>query len=252
MPFIRVQKYPWRIQLSTELHEKLILIKSVEGLSNPEFAEKIEVSENTLKGIWKRGSTPKGDILEKVAAIWPEYAYWLLTGKENLPNHISPLSKNSDVRICRLVDVVRDVQSLDGPVRSEWFTEVVFLQVKEELSDLVALIKIKQENTFGPNHDSYILVSDDLNFVSNGGGQMKLKHFAWKLEELGRGDLIRTSSSRLISRNDMSELMMTYSLLSSSIKEMHITDDKLKQIHINFSKWRMEGHDYTPQTWNIY
>lgn len=228
------------------------MIKSVEGLTNPEFAEKIGVSENTLKGIWKRGSTPKGDILEKVTAVWPEYAYWLLTGKEDLPNHISPANKSADNKLCRLIDVIHDVSNLDGPIRSEWFTDVIFLQVKEELSDLACLIKVKQENSFPPNHDSYVLIYDGINFVSNGGGKMKLAAFAKKLVDLGREDLIRTSSSRLISLDDLSTLATSYQLLGSKIEAMDISDDKLKQIHLNFSKWRLEGADYSPRTWDFY
>lgn len=238
--------------MSTELHEKLILIKTAENLSNPEFAEKIGVSENTLKGIWKRGSTPKGDILEKTAAIWPKYAYWLMTGKEDFPRHISPLNKNSERKLCRLVDVIHNVTNLDGPIRAEWFVELIFLQVKEDLSDLACLIKVKKEDIVAPNHQSYVLLSDGINLVSNGGGKLKLVALARKLTELGREDLIRTATSRLIARDDLTNLKKLYQLDESLIEPMHIYDDKTQQLHMNFSKWRLEGANYTPETWDFY
>ena len=233
--------------MSTELHEKLIVIKSVEGLTNAEFAEKIAVSENTLKGIWKRGSTPKGDILEKVAAVWPEYAFWLITGKEHLPRHISPANKNAVNELTRLVDVIHDVGSLEGSIRAEWFTDLIFLQVSDELNDLAALIRIKQEDRFAPKHASYILINDHMNFMSNGGGKQKLQLFAESLESLGRGDLIRSSSSRLITQENLTQLINDYELPSANICGMDIQGDELRKIHVNFTKWRVEGATYSPK-----
>ncbi|MFQ3215330.1 MAG: transcriptional regulator with XRE-family HTH domain [Marivirga sp.] len=237
--------------MSTELYEKLIVIKTAEGLTNSEFANKIGVSENTLKGIWKRGSTPKGDILEKVSAIWPEYAYWLLTGREQLPKHISPMNKHADNILLRAADIVHDVGNLDGPIRAEWFTDIIFLQSAGNLNDVSAVIKIKQESYFSPRHISCLMLIDGMNFGSNGGGKLKLQTFAKSLEDLGRDDLIRTAKTALISEVDTAQFIENYELPYSNIKGMHIEGDDLRKIHINFSKWRLEGSSYIPKEWGF-
>ena len=61
------------------------------GYGRRTFAKKIEIPEERLRNI-ERGTIRAGDdILDPIAENWPEYAYWLMTGKTDEEHgHISP------------------------------------------------------------------------------------------------------------------------------------------------------------------
>jgi len=64
--------------MSISIAEKIEKIRIEKGLTQPVFADEIEVSVNTYRAILKRGSSPRFDVVEKVAKRWPDYALWLL------------------------------------------------------------------------------------------------------------------------------------------------------------------------------
>jgi hypothetical protein len=233
--------------MSTNILARVLMIGESEGLNNTELAKELGFSASSIRTLIHRGSTPKSEMLEAIGKKWPEYAYWLITGDVNLPKHMSPIFKHADNTLLRAADIVHDVGNLDGPIRAEWFTDIIFLQSTGNLDDVSAVIKIKQESYFSPRHISCLLVIDHMNFRSNGGGKSKLQIFAKSLEDLGRDDLIRTAKTALISKENIAQFIENYELPYSNIKGMHIEGDDLRKIHINFSKWRFEGSSYTPK-----
>ncbi|WP_440996590.1 helix-turn-helix domain-containing protein [Arhodomonas sp. SL1] len=56
-------------------------IRETEGLGRTKFAELLGVSMRTIQGIEQRGSSPRQEVMEAIANHWPQYSYWLLTGK---------------------------------------------------------------------------------------------------------------------------------------------------------------------------
>lgn len=46
----------------------------------PSLEQKTGIPTATWRTWWTRGGTPSGLLLEAVGKLWPEYAYWLLTG----------------------------------------------------------------------------------------------------------------------------------------------------------------------------
>lgn len=68
--------------MSISIAEKIEKVRAESGLTQPEFADEIGVSINTYKAIIKRGSSPRFEIVERVAARWPKYALWLVLEEE--------------------------------------------------------------------------------------------------------------------------------------------------------------------------
>lgn len=52
-------------------------------MSRPEFAREIGIPPRTLETLENRATSPREAVLKAVAEKYPEYCYWLLTGKVN-------------------------------------------------------------------------------------------------------------------------------------------------------------------------
>ncbi len=61
--------------------KRLRKIREAETSGRAEFANVIDVPKSTIASYEQSGNAPRIDVLEKVAKKWPQYAYWLLTGK---------------------------------------------------------------------------------------------------------------------------------------------------------------------------
>lgn len=92
--------------MSIAIFEKIEKVRAAESLTQAEFALKIGVSVNTLIAMKSRGSSPRFEVVEKVAEVWPQYAYWLITDRTDPPNHISPIGEFHE-RV--LFDVVESI-----------------------------------------------------------------------------------------------------------------------------------------------
>ncbi|MBW3568087.1 MAG: helix-turn-helix domain-containing protein, partial [Proteobacteria bacterium] len=58
-------------------------LRESEGMSRPAFAEHIGVPARTVETMEQRASSPREPMLKAVAEKYPQYCYWLLTGKVN-------------------------------------------------------------------------------------------------------------------------------------------------------------------------
>lgn len=77
--------------MSSDLAQKIRLIRETETSGRAEFSELIGVPKKTLIGIEQTGRVPKGDLLAAICSQWPKYTLWLMTGQVNEPaGQVSP------------------------------------------------------------------------------------------------------------------------------------------------------------------
>ncbi len=60
------------------------MVREAHELSQSAFATRIGISVRTIHTLEYRGTSASVQIVAAVAEQWPEYSYWLLTGKVNL------------------------------------------------------------------------------------------------------------------------------------------------------------------------
>lgn len=77
------------------LFQRLTLIQQAEKLTDTQFAAVLGASYHTIINARRRGTEPSANLLKNTAERWPEYAYWLLTGKTDSEHgHHSPETKH--------------------------------------------------------------------------------------------------------------------------------------------------------------
>jgi len=80
--------------------EKIRLIRESTGEGRTLFARRIGITQDALTKIENGKQRAREDAIENVAKLWPEYAYWLVTGRTDPgAGHISPAieSKTEDL-----------------------------------------------------------------------------------------------------------------------------------------------------------
>jgi transcriptional regulator with XRE-family HTH domain len=77
-----------------DLKDRIKEIEKVEGLTREELARKIDITYTRLRNLVGGQTKFRMEDLEAISAIYPEYEYWIYTGKE-LPagGQISPMTK---------------------------------------------------------------------------------------------------------------------------------------------------------------
>lgn len=240
-------KFIWRaLVLSTVFAEKIEALRAELCLSQPEFAMEIGVSINTYKGIIKRGSSPRFELVQQIATRWPQYAYWLLTDKTHWPRHLAP--GQNDQSVLRFFEFVDNVSPEidDLMTKPEWFGRLVFLQCSDERNDLKAFIETKQPARLG--FKQCIFIGGNINYCSDGSGKNGLIGLARYFESVNRPDLIRTSERKLITRINLTALYESWEINESDLLMPDLAKaDWLKKSHMNFSAWKMQGVDYEPK-----
>jgi len=74
--------------------EKLKLLRKTEGYTQKKFAELLESSEISIRNYEAGRKNPNGKFYMKLCKIFPEYAYWITTGRIDPPKHIDPYIKS--------------------------------------------------------------------------------------------------------------------------------------------------------------
>lgn len=64
--------------------ERIRVLRESTGLGRTLFARKTDIKEATLVTLEHDRSKPGFEILQKLVLSYPEYCYWLITGKVNL------------------------------------------------------------------------------------------------------------------------------------------------------------------------
>ncbi|WP_370981012.1 helix-turn-helix transcriptional regulator [Agaribacterium sp. ZY112] len=231
--------------MSIPIHEKIERIRAAVGLSQADFAELVGLSVNTLKAIVKRGSSPRFEVVEQIARRWPQYAYWLLTGQTMSPSHVSPLQ--ADQLIYRVFDSANNPEPVVSElmVKPEFLTQLIFLQCIDEPNDLYCLIEAKAYTA--SQTKQCVLVSGNMNFCSDDKGALGLAKFAEFIERIGREDLVKSSHMKHVFSSDLEKLISSSEIAGEQLAEPDLGTAKWKMyVHLNFSKWRMDGARYEP------
>ncbi len=77
-----------------DLKERIKEIERVENLTREELARKIDITYTRLRNLVGGQTKFRMEDLEALSAVFPEYEYWIYTGKE-IPEggQISPMTK---------------------------------------------------------------------------------------------------------------------------------------------------------------
>lgn len=81
------------------MRERIRQIREHEGLSRPQFAQETGIPAKTWQNVENGLQKANEDHLQAIAQRWPEYAYWLMTGKTqpeagNVSPELDELRKN--------------------------------------------------------------------------------------------------------------------------------------------------------------
>ncbi len=69
--------------MSSELTQRMREIRETEMSGRHEFSQLVGINKKTLESLEQTGRAPKGELLEAVCRIWPQYTLWLMTGQVN-------------------------------------------------------------------------------------------------------------------------------------------------------------------------
>lgn len=76
----------------TDRMKTLVNFKTTELKKYKEMEELTHITAASWRSWWNRGGPPSGEMIEAVCAIWPDYAFWLVTGITDFDHgHNSPL-----------------------------------------------------------------------------------------------------------------------------------------------------------------
>lgn len=231
------------------LSEKLRIIREAELKTRDEFSKEIGIPKRTLEGIENEGRSPRSDVVEAVALHYPQYAFWLVTGKTNPPNHISPENIEAE-KIKRIFEFIShprpELAQTDLMIKPEWISQVSFLQVSTEKSRVFCLVTTKQQERSGISQ--CLLLDGNFNFYSNARGKIALRDLADFFIGIGREDLILTSDLKLIREGSAEKIYSSWEISESELMIPDLSKASwLKEIYINFTAWRQQKKDYQPK-----
>lgn len=90
----------------TDRMKTLVGLKTTELKKYKEMEELTGITAASWRSWWNRGGPPSGEMVEAVSAIWPEYAFWLVTGIDDYKHgHHAPTLHES----CRHRTAARDL-----------------------------------------------------------------------------------------------------------------------------------------------
>jgi transcriptional regulator with XRE-family HTH domain len=238
--------------VSSDLFIRLKKIQDYTGLSIKEFGERISVPDNTLRTMWRRESTPKGEILERVAIEWPEYAMWLITGKDRyMPTPKSFYENATYFHAFDIVDII-DARFMDTPIsldeiiiKPSQFLKLIMIQSDENENDLGALLLIDQDGDVrkNPRIRALWVQAGNINFASQHGGKLALKIFRDWLRK-NCPDLMEKAILRSCNALAMGEIHKSKQLSEAFTNEI---DEKIgtnKLLKESFNKWKQGEKDW--------
>lgn len=69
--------------MSSELTRRMREIREAETSGRHEFSQRVGINKKTLESLEQSGRAPKGELLEAICGVWPQYTLWLMTGQVN-------------------------------------------------------------------------------------------------------------------------------------------------------------------------
>ncbi|MBU71299.1 helix-turn-helix transcriptional regulator [Spongiibacter sp.] len=232
--------------MSISIAEKIEKIRVESGLTQPEFADEVGISINTYKAILKRGSSPRFEVVEKIAKRWPKYSLWLLTGNaepENQQYFPGHSFGDTGKAVYHVVDRV-DARFMDRcVVKSEAIDRLIFIQNSEDEYDLGAILLVDNQIMYRisarENDSGIVWVSTgNMSFVSEGGGRLALSAFRRWLVEKNK-DLIRSAEYMQLESDQIEGIWRNLHLAGRLLRP--VESQCLKQ---RFEEW-VEGGQYS-------
>ena len=226
--------------MSTSFVEKIEKIRGETGLSQSDFSEKIGISINTYKSLLKRNGAPRFELIESIAAIWPEYCLWLLTDQIEPDNGQFKPSINQDDQFTDCFNIVdsADARFMDKcATKAEALKKLIFIQNAEDENDLAAIITIDNGLMYQISNNSHItgclwVSSGNINFFSNGGGRLALSVFRdWLMD--ANSDLVSTAEIRKLKEQYFNEV---YKVLKLPVSAFETVDNDF--IRSRFEDWK--------------
>ncbi len=231
------------------LSERLRAIREVELKTREEFSKEIGIPKRTVEGIENEGRSPRSDVIEAVASCYPQYAFWLITGKTNPPNHISPENLEAE-KIKRVFEFIShprpELAHADLMIKPEWISQVTFLQISTDRSKVLCLLTTKQQER--AEITQCMLMEGRFNFYSNAKGKLALRDLADFFISIGREDLILTSDLKVIREGSAEKIYVSWEVAESELMIPDLSKVSwLKEVYINFTAWRQQKKEYQPK-----
>ena len=67
----------------SSINERIRILRESTGMGRTPFSRKLDLKLSTLVAIEAGRRKPGAEIIEKIVRGYPEYCYWLITGKVN-------------------------------------------------------------------------------------------------------------------------------------------------------------------------
>lgn len=229
--------------MSSDLFHRFKEVQERSGLTMKAFSDAIAVSENTLRTIWKRQSTPKGEILEATCQKWPEYTMWLMTGRERYKPMNNGLQTVLVSHAFEVIDCV-DARFMDKViVNPEHFSKLVFLQSTDNENDLGGLILIDdpKEQAIEGRIRCIGIETGNINFASRHGGKLALKVFRDWIQANAKS-LLESSEIKLCDENVLVGLKKYGEIQEAFLSEVSQANNEF--LLDSFSKWKAGKKDW--------
>lgn len=126
--------------MSSELTEKIRLIREAETTGRDQFSKMIGVPKKTLESIELSGRAPKGDMLEAICKIWPKYTLWLMTGMtDEKTGQVKPEIFKSENFLNSEKDTLNDVLTFSNKTKN---MEVILEEIGKLLREVTDLFEV--------------------------------------------------------------------------------------------------------------
>lgn len=185
-----------------KITERVRALREKSGQSRTKFAEETGVSAKTLQGIEGENKTPGGEILEKIANRFPQYAAWLV-GAERAANTLQEVPGTPNSATIELDDVIDPRFAETTIYNLSALSRIVFyFPVDSEKAawheNAFAVAEFDEKMT-GRRIKKFVAFTE-LNFESNhGGGYRTLKQFR-SLLRAKNSDLLAYAECKIIGK----------------------------------------------------
>lgn len=232
--------------MSNDFWDKIEQIKTHERMSQNDFAQRIDVSANTLNASKTRGATPRFELIQKIIATFPQYTLWLTLNKvEPSVGQTKPTTdEETQSDFFKIIDRVDARDLRNSIVRETEFKTINFIQSNTEESNLAALIELKQSRLYQssstPHFKNVVWIdSGILNFDSDHGGKNALDSFRDYLSEVDF-DLIEKSKLYEIEEKILGYIHKSLTLSTEDL----LAPDESKKTYARFLAWKKGDAPY--------
>ncbi len=185
--------------------------------------------------MYKRASSPKGEVLEAIAIEWPEYAQWLISG-------LDQYEPTSDIKRSYKFIGVADARFMDRCiVKPESMSRLVLIQNPDNENELSGMITIDDRNGGFVNR-AILIQEGNINFASRHGGKLALQVFRKWLNDKAP-HLLSGCEIKFIDI-DMDNVDVWDHVLDEFMYEIDESNDENEMLLSSFSNWVSGAEDW--------